>query len=54
MNGNQIRKGAPDAIQEFVESDGGRVPAEVDAAVQRVAPAAARRWWSPATTSCWA
>jgi K+-transporting ATPase ATPase B chain len=37
MNGNLIRKGATDAIRRFVEESGGRVPAEVDAAVDRIA-----------------
>ncbi len=37
VGGTHIRKGAPDAIQEFVESNGGRFPAEVSDAVQRVA-----------------
>jgi potassium-transporting ATPase ATP-binding subunit len=31
------RKGAADAVKKFVEQNGGRVPREVDAAVQRVA-----------------
>ncbi len=37
MNGDQIRKGAADAIAHFVEDHGGQVPAEVAAAVRRVA-----------------
>jgi K+-transporting ATPase ATPase B chain len=37
MNGNVIRKGATDAIRRFVEESGGRVPAEVDASVDRIA-----------------
>jgi potassium-transporting ATPase ATP-binding subunit len=37
INGSQIRKGAADAIKVFVEANGGRVPPEVDAAVQLVA-----------------
>ncbi len=37
MNGNVIRKGATDAIKKFVEENGGQVPAEVDAAVDRIA-----------------
>jgi len=37
MNGSMIRKGAADAVRKFVEENGGRCPAEVDAAVQRVA-----------------
>jgi K+-transporting ATPase ATPase B chain len=37
MDGRQIRKGAPDAVQRFVEANGGKVPAEVEAAVHRVA-----------------
>jgi high-affinity K+ transport system ATPase subunit B len=31
------RKGAADAVKKFVEQNGGRVPSEVDAAVQLVA-----------------
>ena len=37
MNGNVIRKGATDAIKKFVEENGGQVPSEVDAAVDRIA-----------------
>jgi potassium-transporting ATPase ATP-binding subunit len=37
MNGTTIRKGATDAVKAFVEESGGRVPAEVDAAVDRIA-----------------
>ncbi len=37
MNGTQIRKGAADAVKAFIAENGGRSPAEVDAAVQRVA-----------------
>ena len=37
MNGTMIRKGATDAVRHFVEESGGRVPAEVDAAVERIA-----------------
>ena len=37
MNGTVIRKGATDAVKHFVEESGGRVPAEVDAAVDRIA-----------------
>jgi potassium-transporting ATPase ATP-binding subunit len=36
-DGSMIRKGAADAVKKFVEENGGRYPAEVDAAVQRVA-----------------
>ena len=32
-----IRKGAADAVKAFVAEQGGRAPAEIDAAVQRVA-----------------
>jgi len=35
--GSVIRKGAADAVKKFVEENGGRCPAEVDLAVQRVA-----------------
>ena len=37
LDGHQIRKGAPDAIKAFVSMNGGRVPAELDQAVQRIA-----------------
>ena len=37
MNGTMIRKGAADAVKAFVAENGGRTPAEVDDAVQRVA-----------------
>jgi potassium-transporting ATPase ATP-binding subunit len=37
LDGRSLRKGAADAIKQFVEENGGRVPPEVDAAVQRVA-----------------
>ena len=37
MDGSMIRKGAADAVRKFVEENGGRCPAEVDVAVQRVA-----------------
>jgi potassium-transporting ATPase ATP-binding subunit len=36
-DGSMIRKGAADAVRKFVEENGGRCPAEVDIAVQRVA-----------------
>jgi K+-transporting ATPase ATPase B chain len=37
MNGTMIRKGATDAVKRFVEDSGGRVPNEVDAAVDHIA-----------------
>ncbi|MBX5474771.1 MAG: potassium-transporting ATPase subunit KdpB [Thermoleophilia bacterium] len=37
LNGSMIRKGAADAVKAFIEQNGGRAPAELDAAVQRVA-----------------
>jgi K+-transporting ATPase ATPase B chain len=37
LNGSLIRKGAADAVKRFIEEQGGRAPAEIDAAVQRVA-----------------
>src|ERR1700726_3041888 len=36
-NGHQIRKGASDAIVKLVQDENGRVPAELDSLVQRVA-----------------
>ncbi|HZS30943.1 MAG TPA: potassium-transporting ATPase subunit KdpB [Gaiellaceae bacterium] len=37
LNGTLVRKGAADAVKAFVAENGGRTPAEIDAAVQRVA-----------------
>ena len=37
IDGQEIRKGAADAIKAFITSNGGSSPAELDAAVQRVA-----------------
>ncbi len=37
LNGNLIRKGAADAVKAFIAEQGGRAPAEIDGAVQRVA-----------------
>ncbi len=37
LNGNRIRKGAADSVKRFIEENGGRAPAELDAAVQRIA-----------------
>jgi K+-transporting ATPase ATPase B chain len=37
MNGTAIRKGAADAVRAFVEESGGRMPADVDGAVERIA-----------------
>jgi K+-transporting ATPase ATPase B chain len=37
LDGTIIRKGATDAVRRFVEESGGRVPSEVDAAVDRIA-----------------
>ena len=37
LDGHQIRKGAPDAVKRFVEANGGRIPMELDVAVQRIA-----------------
>ena len=37
IDGQEIRKGAADAIKAFISSNGGSSPAELDAAVQRVA-----------------
>ncbi len=37
LNGNLIRKGAADAVKAFIAEQGGRAPAEIDEAVQRVA-----------------
>ena len=37
LDGQQIRKGAPDAIKAFVTEHGGRVPADLDRTVQEIA-----------------
>ena len=37
LNGRQIRKGAADAIDAYVKSQGGTVPHEIGAAVERIA-----------------
>jgi potassium-transporting ATPase ATP-binding subunit len=37
LNGSMIRKGAADAVKAFITENGGRAPAEIDAAVQQVA-----------------
>jgi K+-transporting ATPase ATPase B chain len=37
LNGSMIRKGAAGAVKAFVAESGGRAPADIDAAVQRVA-----------------
>ncbi|HEY7003576.1 MAG TPA: potassium-transporting ATPase subunit KdpB [Gaiellaceae bacterium] len=37
MNGNRLRKGAADAVKEFVESNGGRVPERLDTEVEKIA-----------------
>jgi K+-transporting ATPase ATPase B chain len=39
LDGRRIRKGAPDAIKAFVESNGGGVPPELDRVVQQIAEA---------------
>lgn len=36
LNGRSVRKGAQDAVVEFVNSQGGTIPAELKAAVERV------------------
>ncbi|MFO0933519.1 MAG: potassium-transporting ATPase subunit KdpB [Planctomycetota bacterium] len=41
VGGRRLRKGAPDAVAAFVAAQGGRVPAAVTAAVERVARAGA-------------
>jgi K+-transporting ATPase ATPase B chain len=37
LNGNRLRKGAPDSVKRFVEENGGRAPALLDQLVRRVA-----------------
>ena len=52
LDGKSLRKGAADAVKRFVSENGGRVPDELDAIVQRRRRSpAARRSSSPRTTS---
>ncbi|HEV2591690.1 MAG TPA: potassium-transporting ATPase subunit KdpB [Gaiellaceae bacterium] len=37
MDGKKLRKGAADAVKRFVEEQGGRIPAKLDDAVDRIA-----------------
>ena len=37
MNGSRLRKGAADAVAEWVKAEGGNVPAELEGAVDRIA-----------------
>jgi K+-transporting ATPase ATPase B chain len=37
LNGSMIRKGAADAVEAFIEQNGGRAPGDIDQAVQSVA-----------------
>ena len=46
MNGRQIRKGAADAIEAYVDKLGGSVPPEVRSASTRSRRRAPRPWWS--------
>ena len=39
LNGHSIRKGAADAVAEYIKSEGGTVPLEMQAIVQRIAGA---------------
>ena len=50
LNGQQIRKGAPDAVKAFVEANGGRIPASSTPPSSASRRTAARRSSSPATT----
>ena len=53
FEGRRIRKGAADAVREWVESQGGRVPAGSDGRWStRCRAAARRRWWSPTARAC--
>ena len=55
LDGRQIRKGAADAIEAYVEQLGGDVPAEVAQRRRRRSPRrAARRWSWPTARRCWA
>ena len=37
LNGQRLRKGAADSVKQFIEEQGGQVPAQLDAAVDRIA-----------------
>src|SRR5262249_2224144 len=37
LNGHRLRKGAADAVKRFVEEQGGRAPARLDAEVDKIA-----------------
>jgi K+-transporting ATPase ATPase B chain len=39
MNGHKLRKGAADAVKQFVEQHGGKIPARLDEEVEKVARA---------------
>ena len=47
LDGREIRKGAADAIARYVKGRGGEALPELQAIVDRIARAAARRWSSP-------
>jgi hypothetical protein len=44
-DGREIRKGAPDALIHFVESQGGSIPSDLHATVQAIGSQAPLRWW---------
>ena len=52
LDGRRVRKGAADAVEAWVRTQGGAFPAEVRAQVDDVARAARPRWWSPMAPAC--
>jgi len=54
LDGHSIRKGAGEAVMNWIRQHGGAVPAELERAIEQVSCRAARRWPWPATTRCWA
>lgn len=53
-DGTKVRKGASDAIEQYVKENGGKVPADLHTHVERSPPWAARLWWCARTTRSWA
>ena len=52
FNGTRLRKGAGDAIEDWVAAEGGRAPPSCAPSSTGSAARAARRWRSPATSAC--
>jgi len=54
MSGNQIRKGAVDAITKYLAANGGAMPPEVQASVELIARSGGTRWWWRKSNAHWA